>query len=133
MYNFVSLLYVNIRSVLINNLCHILTILWCYIFPTCITCSLLASQEVNECIQHSEAALEVSRKLYEETGVYLLAGLITDRERLAMEIDRETSSEKLRSIKDQLDGKICSQHFFVSRNSDQSICQLYSQLHRIMW
>ncbi|KAF6020486.1 hypothetical protein EB796_021213 [Bugula neritina] len=70
---------------------------------SCITCSFVASQEVNECIQHSEAALEVSRKLYEETGVYLLAGLITDRERLAMEIDRETSSDKLRSIKDQLD------------------------------
>jgi len=51
-------------------------------------------------------------EMYEETGVYLLAGLITDRERLAMEIDRETSSDKLRSIKDQLDGKICLQHFF---------------------
>jgi len=96
---------------------------------------LVASQEVHEFIRQSEAALEVSRKLYEETGVYLLAGLITDRERLAMEIDRETSSssEKLLSIKDQLDGKICSQHFFVYWNSDQSICQLYSQLHRIVW
>jgi len=72
---------------------------------------LLDTQEVNECIQQSEAALEVSRKLYEETGVFLLAGLITDRERLAMEIDRETCSDKLCSFKDQLDGKICSQHF----------------------
>jgi len=80
----------------------------------------VASQEVKKCIQHSEAALEVSRKLYEETGVYLLAGLITDRERLAMEIDQETSPQKLRSIKDQLDGKICSQHLLCLKSTSCS-------------